>query len=161
MSSNCILAALISLISYLEVAKRVMIYKVAWSPWRYGACTKLLGISIFNPTFHRFCKWNWKAKAPRGLSALLWWVKSALMRFKRGRSLRQRLCPITRPFFFKVCVWAPNKEPSAQPPTTSTHQRPTGLALDWHAWSSLQSAEEAAKLTSAKGCYEGWLTEPR
>lgn len=71
-----------------------MIYKVAWKTWRYESSKKLLGISIFSATLHCFCKWNWKAKAQRGLSALLWWVKSALMKFKRGRSHRQKLWPI-------------------------------------------------------------------
>ena len=96
---------------------------------------RFLGISYSS---HCFCKWNWKAEAPRGLSDLLWWVKSALMRFKRGCRLRQKLCPTTQPFVRTVS--APEQRPPPPPPqplSTSTHQDPLVWPLtDMHGQAS-------------------------
>lgn len=90
-------------------------------------CTKILGLSIFNPTSHRFYKWNWKAKAQRGLSAILWWLKSALKRFKRSFSLRQKLCPIIVSFSGLCLAW--NKE--SLPPLISSHPSKTRWSSPW------------------------------
>lgn len=97
LNPSCIIAALISFISNLEVAIWVMIYKVAWSSWRYGACTSLLGISIFNPTSYRF-RSETKKENTEGLSALYdglkgpWWGS------------KEAAASLPHPFF-QVCVW--------------------------------------------------------
>lgn len=128
-----------------------MIYKVAWSPWRYGACTKLLCISILNPTSHRFCKWNWKAKHRGACQPYYDGLKVPWWGSKEAAASDKSFTPSPIPFFSGLCL-ATNKELFPPwPPTTSTQQRPIGLALDWHALSSLQGLEEESKLTSAKG----------
>lgn len=98
LNPSCIIAALISFISNLEVAIWVMIYKVAWSSWRYSACTSLLGISIFNPTSYRFRSETKKEKKLRGLSALYDGLKGSWWGSKEAAA------SLPHPFF-QVCVW--------------------------------------------------------
>lgn len=64
-------------------------------------------------------------KAPRGLSALLWWAKSAPMMFKEAAVSDKGMAPSPIPFL-GLCL-AQNKEPSPWPPA-----RLFGLGLDWH-----------------------------
>lgn len=61
-----------------------------------------------------------------------WWGS------KEAAASDKSVAPSPIPFFRSASGPGTKSLPPPRPPTISTHQRPIGLALDWHAWSSLQ-----------------------
>lgn len=77
-----------------------MFYKVAWSSCRYGACLSLSDMSIFKSTSYCFGS-EAKKENTEGSVSLIWWVKRAMMRFKKAKSSDKRFAP----FLFEVWVF--------------------------------------------------------